>query len=82
MLYDTYKGSDTTNTAGKGFLNPAFYHNANIYRHQNVFSATAQEHRAPLAGAMTPMFSSASLRRGADVLDACSKRMMARLERE
>lgn len=81
-LHDIYTGSVTTGTAGQGFLKPSFYRNFDIDGHQTVFSATDPEHRAPRARAMTPIFSSAALRRGAGVLDACSKRMVARLERE
>lgn len=81
-LHDIYTGSTTTDTVGQGFLKPEFYRNFDIDGHQTVFSATDPEHRAPRARAMTPIFSSAALRRGAGVLDSCSKRMVARLERE
>lgn len=81
-LHDIYTGSAATDTAGQGFLKPNFYRNFDIDGHQTVFSATDPEHRAPRARAMTPIFSSAALRRGADVLDSCSKRMVARMERE
>ncbi|KAF2798581.1 cytochrome P450 4A10 [Melanomma pulvis-pyrius CBS 109.77] len=65
-----------------GFAKAKCYNNFTIDGHATIFSTTSNEVRASRAKAVTPLFSTKSIRENDAALYACVDRMVARLERE
>lgn len=65
-----------------GFLKADNYSNFDFEGHSTIFSAINVEHRAKRSKAVTPLFSTSSIRAKHDLLNECSERFAARLKQE
>lgn len=65
-----------------GFAKAPCYSNFDIDGFASLFSETIKETRAPKAKSVVPLFSTASLRAGEEVIEACVRRMVDRMRRE
>ncbi|KAF1962028.1 cytochrome P450 4A10 [Byssothecium circinans] len=65
-----------------GFPKAACYGNFDIDGHQTIFSTTENEHRAPRAKAVVPLFSTKSIRENLSKIYACVDRFVERLSEE
>ncbi|GAB7349663.1 hypothetical protein MBLNU459_g0337t1 [Dothideomycetes sp. NU459] len=64
-----------------GFAKAPCYRNFDIDGFASLFSETVRERRAPKAKSVVPLFSTANLRAGEEVLESCVARLVARLRR-
>ncbi|KAK5941172.1 hypothetical protein PMZ80_006449 [Knufia obscura] len=65
-----------------GFRKAAFYGNFDIDGHKSIFSEVIPENRAPRAKAVLPLFATAHLRAGKDVLDSIVQGFVAKCARQ
>lgn len=65
-----------------GFRKTPFYANFDIDGHKSIFSEVDPAARIQRAKAVSPLFSTASLRNGSDVIYKCVDKMVARMKEE
>lgn len=69
-------------SAKGGFRKAAFYGNFDIDGHKSIFSEIVPENRAPRAKAVLPLFATANLRSGKDVLEGIVRGFVAKCQRQ